>query len=835
MGFLFAFSLGVFSVAWWQQLPDQNLMLFALAALSLIWGVLRWVCGRRLWVATMLLMLSYLWGSCWGLQAAYQSLGHQLPEALDRQEFVVTGTIVGLVDSNNQRSRFDFRVDSINGEQSAHSAISAHSPMDLQLLQLSSYGQSGTEHSFAPGQHWQFTVRLRRPRGFLNPGTFDYQRWLVQRGVSATGYIVAAEANGRINQPGHNKWCQLQDAINRWRHQVVLKIQAADLSNQGRAVLAALTIGDKRQITGLWNSLVRLGIVHLMIVSGLHVGLVAGFGFIIGGRAGSLLAAGCRLFSSIDLSPAVRWLAPIAGLGAAGVYSLLAGFSLPAQRALIAVSVVMVARLCLRRVRPLSCIVWALFLMALSQPLAVLSSGFWLSFLAVIILVAWFYPWHSIQVRFNLKQVLGAQLALTVGLLIPSLVLVGVASWLGPLVNLLAVPWISLITVPLALLGCLCLLFWFQAAETVWLLADYSITGLWFVLDLIPEHLSIISSPVPLSSVLVTSGLVAALGWLLPGGLGIRLLAAIPLWVYLLAPSEASALRLSVLDVGQGLAVVLETPEQVMVYDAGPSYGGRFNAGAGIIAPYLRSRGRSQIDMLVVSHEDMDHAGGLLGLAESMPIKELVVGPGLSDISIGAGDLAGDSKVCAAGQSWSWPVSLQANSSEQVHFKILAPNTQSLLYPLNSPPEGNNFSCVLLISWRDQLILLPGDIEREIESELLTNPGLPQVDILLAPHHGSATSSTLAFVAALKPAHVVFSAGYRHHFGHPHPAVRVRYGELGSQLWNTAEQGALSFVWSESGELAIEAARPDGPQFWWRAASVDSTGIMLEFDPVAED
>ena len=826
MGFLFAFSLGVFSVAWWQELPDQLLYLLALTAFSLISGCLLKFWSSMRWARPVMLIICYLWGSGWGLIAAYQTLGHLLPDSLDRRDLLVQGTIVGLVDSDKQRSRFHFRVDG------AHTEKEADTKVNLQMLQLSSYDQKGVNQRLVPGDHWQFKVRLRRPRGFLNPGTFDYERWLIQGGVSATGYILPTELNAQINQPKHSYWCRFRDRVSRWRNEIALAIEEAELTNHGKAVLAALTIGDKRRITSLWNSLARLGIVHLMIVSGLHVGLVAGFGFMLGTFVAALLTAGSRLFSAvIQLSPGTKWLPPMAGFIAAASYSLLAGFSLPAQRALIAVSVVMLARLCLRRIRPMACIVWALFLIALSQPLAVLSSGFWLSFIAVIILVSWFYPWQSARVRFGFKPLISAQLALTAGLLVPSLVLVGIASWLGPLVNLLAVPWVSLITVPLALLGCLGLLFSFQSAEMIWQLADYSITGLWYLLDLIPEHFGIITTPVPLTPLLVSCALVAVISWLLPRGLGVRLMGSLPLIAYMSAPADSYALRLTVLDVGQGLAVVLEAPDQVLVYDAGPAYGSRFNAGAGVIAPYLRSRGHTQIDQLVVSHEDMDHAGGLPGLMDAMPAGELILGPGLGEILIADTYLPTDSRVCEAGQTWSWPLGDSNGASQDVYFEMLAPDSYS---SLTEQPEGNNYSCVLLIRWRDQLILLPGDIERDIEAGLLADQLLPEVDILLAPHHGSKTSSTAAFVAALSPRHVVFSAGYRHQFGHPHRDVSGRYHSVGSRLWNTAEQGGLSFIWSESGSLSVAGARVQGRRFWWRAQSVDPRGFMLEFDPDTE-
>ena len=831
MGFLLAVSLGVFSVAWWQQLPDQTFYTVAVAMLTLAFIPLAWRCGPQRWVQAVALIIGCLWGSVWGLLAAYHSLDNQLPETLDRQELLVTGTIVGLVESSSQRSRFDFRVDS------ALKSTSPQRPISLQLLKLSSYNRSVADPVFVPGDHWQLRVRLRRPRGFENPGTFDYQRWLIQQGVSATGYVVPAELNKKIGLPEHSYWCRVQDGISRWRNQIALAIDMAGLSQLGSAVLAALTIGDKRRINNLWNSLVRLGIVHLMIVSGLHVGLVAGFGFVLGAVAVSVLTLTSRLFRGVfDQSIDYRWLPPLAGLAAAGSYSLLAGFSLPAQRALIAVIVVMIARLRMRRIRPLACVVWALLLISLSQPLAVLSSGFWLSFVAVIILVGWFYPWQSIDIRFRLKRAVSAQLALTLGLLVPSIVLVGMASWLGPMVNLLAVPWISLISVPLALLGCLGLLFSSRLAEMLWQLADYSISGLWYLLDLIPEQLGIITTPVAVTPVLAACALMAAISWLLPRGLGIRLLGMLPLITYYCAPAidKNTAMQLTVLDVGQGLAVVLEAADLVMVYDAGPAYGDRFNAGAGIIAPYLRSRGHSKIDQLIISHEDMDHAGGLQGLMQSIAVGELILGPGLklpAEQAEDVGYMPAAIKVCAAGQKWSWPIKLSQGATETVYFYMLAPRKQSSDY---QRAKGNNYSCVLQISWRDKQILLPGDIERQVEANLLTEHRLPEVDILLAPHHGSKTSSTAAFVTAIKPAHVVFSAGYRHQFGHPHQDVQRRYAEAGSQIWTTAQQGAITFVWSESGSLSIRPTRLDKPAFWWRAASVDPTGIMLEFASAAQ-
>jgi|TARA_B110000908_G_scaffold172325_1_gene239067 competence protein ComEC len=835
MVFLLAFSVGIFSVAGWPELPIQEHYLGAVALFSALIVYPLWVCRSHYLAKWGKLFVCILWGSCWGLVCAHKTLALQLPEDLGRQDFLVTGSIVGLVETSVRHSRFRFDVDS---------ATSLSEPgrlVNLKLLQLGWYSSQHQRAALKPGQHWQFVVRLKAPRGLLNSGTFDYQRWLIQQGVSATGYLRPSNQNKLVATAGHSHWCRARDAISLWRHRIASAINGAPLSDRGKAIIAALTIGDKSGIAGSWDRLVRLGIVHLMIVSGLHIGLVAGLGFFLGsGFTRVLVLVAGRSGSPSGLHHVARWLPPIIGLVAAALYSLLAGFSLPTQRALIAVLVVMIAKLSFRRVRPFACVVWAILLIAVTQPLAVLSSGFWLSFVAVVVLIGWFYPWQSSRRLIIPLQAAGAQLTLTAGLVVPSVLLVGQASWLAPMVNLVAVPWVSLITVPLSLLGSLVLFILPQLAKWLWILADYSISGLWFVLDLIPTTAGLISSPAPLSPALAVAGLIAAVGWLLPRGIGGKLLCSLPLMTYLVAPVVTNSLRVTLLDVGQGLSAVVEAHDRVLVYDAGPAYGDKFNAGAGIIVPYLRSRGRSRINRLIISHEDGDHAGGLQGLLGSMPVSRLMVGPGLADY-VGNPDSANylemDRKVCAAGQAWSW----SSKAGGTVYFKILAPaSAPGLSGNSSSNNSGNNSSCVLQIRWQNLVILLPGDIEQEAERELLAAGALPKVSLLVAPHHGSKTSSIVAFVAQVEPADVVFSTGYKHQFGHPHADVVSRYRAVGSRLWNTAEQGGLSFIWTGSGtflakangsskaQLKVESARQDGRQYWWRSTSVYQGGIMVE-------
>lgn len=799
MGSILVVSVGIYSVAWWPMLPSLTLYVAVCIAVSLACGgYLAAGYGSKPWVsAPTKILLLLIWGSCWGLMSAHQVLGQQLPVSMERETFWVSGHIVGLVDTNAQRSRFRFVVESIDGVEQSQSGSG------LKLLALSWYQRA--PQKLSPGEYWQLRVRLRRPRGLLNSGTFDYKSWLIQQGVSATGYVIANDANRLIINPDPRALSRFRSWVDLWRSQLGEKISKAPLSDMGRGIILALSVGDKRLITQHWDRLAQLGIVHLMVISGLHIGLVAGFGFVLGSGLSRLLAV---LLVSRLVSIG-RWLPPLTGLLAAVFYSQLAGFSLSTQRALIAVSLVMLGKLAYRRIRPLACIAWALLLIAMSQPLAVLNTGFWLSFVAVILLVFWFFPWQSKREFGLIRRTVLVQVALMLGLLVPSLFFMGRASWLAPLVNLVAVPWVSMVTVPLSLMASLLVNSWPQIGTWLWQLADYSVLVLWHFLELLPLELGFITSPFPLNLWLFAAAIIAICGTLTPAGLGVRLVCWVPIISLITASVPESPLRVTVLDVGQGLAVVVEAPHHVLVYDTGPKYSERLNAGSDIVAPFLRARGRSHIDRLVISHRDNDHAGGFEPLLNETKVRRLLIGP-----SVGhpASRMSAPDSVCRAGQVWSWPINAAVNE-ESIEFRILAPQPDLLIDPDQS---ANNSSCVLLIRWRDQVILLPGDIEKPQEIALVAQGLLPKVTLLVAPHHGSKTSSIDPFVEQLRPNMVVFSSGYRHHFGHPHGAVVDRYQRVGSSLWYTAHQGGLSFIWDRDGTLRVVSARQSMGNFWWR-------------------
>jgi competence protein ComEC len=563
--------------------------------------------------------------------------------------------------------------------------------------------------------------------------------------------------------------------------------------------------------------------VHLLVISGLHIGLVALFGAALGkglARLVILMSSACSLLGLRLSSPALHWLAPVSGLLAAGAYSLLAGFSLPTQRALIAVAVVVIARLRFRRIQPFVCLIWALTLIALLQPLAVLSAGFWLSFSAVAILIAWFSPWQSIDPWWTKKRTVSAQLALLVVMSVPLLFFIGRLSWLAPLVNLVAVLWVSMVTVPTVLFGCLLLPVSSRTAEVIWAISDWSVNLLWRFLDLLPSDQGFLVSPVGASSLVLSAALLAGLCLMLPRHLRERWLGVLPLALLLLFNDRPKfGLRVTVLDVGQGLAVVVETDKRNLLYDSGAQFSAAFSAGSGIVAPFLWQRGWRSITTTLISHEDGDHSGGFAALQQVLPSRQIITGPG---VNYPEAVLQGQNvEICNAGAEWRWG---------EVLFEILSP--VSAVGSITAR-EGNNSSCVLRIRWRDIQLLLPCDIESATEYQLLDTGRLdgPHLDVLVAPHHGSKTSSTAKFVQQLQPKHMVFSAGYRHQFGHPHPSVVNAYNAVNSRVWNTAEQGAITFEWSRhekpardltgeltgelSGQLTVTTARGQARR-WWR-------------------
>ncbi len=763
--FLLAFSVGSFSSALWPAVPPAIPMWGALCAAGVASLAVRR--GRRFGLLTVGLIAGVLWAAQWG----ERRLAAQLPPALDKSDWQLVGEVVGLPDGDRRRARFELRVLDLKPLAPVPSVPPLH------RVQLSWYGQPP---QLRPGQQWQLRVRLRHPRGFANPGTFDYSAWLLSRGISATGYVRDHSDNVLWRQS--SGW-----SIDAFRWRIASRIDALPLTDPARGLLRALSVGDDGALAAQdWALLRETGTLHLVVISGLHVGLAAGLGMVLGNLLGRLpLLLGASL-------PARHWGAWAAWC-VGGFYAALAGFGLATARAFAMLSVWLALYLLRRRALSWSGFFWALAVIALLQPLAPVTPGFWLSFGAVAALLAYF----GMRPRpGRLRALVLAQWVVPLGTTVGLLGFQKEIPLLAPLVNLAAVPWVGLVSVPLALLGVATVPWAPELADQVWQWSGNSLQGFYGVLGVVHGHWGGLRwRPAHgvgwVLLVLLGVGAVCLLG---PPGLGVRRYALLGLIAVVLeGPPRRPPLQVTVLDVGQGLSAVVETPDHVLVYDAGPAWSERFDAGSGIVAPYLRHQGWPKLDVLVVSHPDLDHAGGVAGLVRDYPPRRVLRG--------GSPAVRVEETGCRAGERWQWG---------RVGFRILHPADQML--------GKNDRSCVLMVEAGAVRVLLPGDLESSGEGLLLAQGVLPQdIGLLIAPHHGSRTSSSSRFVARVRPRHVVYAAGYRHHFGHPHPTVVDRYAAAGAQGWHTAAEGALRFTWWDLDDptaVEVATARRERKRYW---------------------
>ena len=780
---LYSFALGIFFIGLWVSLPNT------------FWLLGFFLCALFLCLLRRKIMACFLLGMCYGVAWGQYALSHQLPEILSPSEFLVLGEVVGLPSTKNNSIRFNFRIMGDSGLGAANAKELKREP--LKTVRLSWYNHPS---ELQPGQVWRLKVKLRRPRGMVNPGGFDYQAWLIRQGVSATGYVRSGKENRLITH---------QHSFDLWRFQLRKYIQKLPSSDQVKALIIALTLGDRSIISSeLWDALVLSGVVHLMVISGLHVGLVAGFSYAVG-------AGIARLFSLLNFSVTAGYWGSACSLLASVTYAALAGFSLPTQRALIMILVVIISVLVDRKISRGWGFGLALTGVAIIDPLAFLGVGFWLSFGAVACLL-WLVP-VKVKAPFWRRYV-QIQCLMFIALLVPLIGYQLPIAWVSPLINMVAIPWVSLLIVPLCLVATAVFPFYPDGAAELWALAgwflDYFIRFIQvipelgrhaifdgaFITEILPHYVSL-----PMSYSVVFVLMLGFILIILPRGVPGKFLCVPLIGSLVLMPHhQRSPLTVSVLDVGQGLSVVVRTEGHTLVYDTGSGREEGFNTGKSVVAPYLRYRGVQSLDMLVVSHSDNDHAGGAASLVALFHPLQIFLG---EQIEWGMKAEIENEKVstsfCSADKRWVW---------DEVSFQFLSPD-QSLE---KSGISNNNRSCVLQIQYKDQTIILPGDIEAEVERQLQKDKKIAQpITLLVAPHHGSKTSSTPSFVRTLKPEHVVFSTGYKHHFGHPAAAVVARYQREKSALWNTSEHGAIEFTWDKQGYLHIMSTRRVKKRYWY--------------------
>ena len=734
--------------------------LFVLAA-----AVGAWWWSRRDWRRILGACL-FGCGLC-GLHVAY-ALSQQLPLSLERQDVVVSGRIVELPANEPRRTRFMLQVDD---------AATVPPPLRGRLLRLSWYDEykpiePSRRFTLRSGSRWRFELRLRAPRGLRNPGVFDSEKSALARRIAATGYV---------RDPRHARQLSAASGIDAWRESMSARIASAVPSSSSRYV-QALALGDTRALDDLdWEALRATGLTHLIAISGFHVGMVAALF--------ALLAAGLwRAAPALARRVPRPQAAALAALAGALGYAALAGFALPTVRTVLMIAVVVAARALRRPVRVADALAMAALIMLLFDPLAALTAGFWLSFAGVAWL-AWCLPdaGHRIVGDF-----LSAQGVATLGLLPLTVVLFGQASLAGPLANLVAIPWWSLVVVPLSLLGTA-----FEALHAglgawAWRAAAWCFDLSWplfhwladsrFALWWLPEARWF---ALPLA-------LLGAFWCLLPRGVPGKPLALL-LWLPLLWPARglptAGAAELVVLDVGQGLSVLVRTANHSLLYDMGPAQPDGFDAGERIGVPSLRALGVRRLDAAVVSHGDNDHAGGFPAVRRAFPMP-IAVSPEGSGV-------AGTS-ACRAGMQWRW---------DGVHFRFLHP-------PIYFPYLDNESSCVLRIETRYGAALLTGDIGEVVERGLVRrDPASLRADVVMVAHHGSGGSSDPGFIAATGARHALVSAGYGNRFHHPKPEVLERWQQAGAETHDTLEAGALR-VRLQAGGIRVEAQRKSHRRLW---------------------
>lgn len=688
-------------------------------------------------------------GFCWASLYLIQLLAWQLPKEFEGQNLTAVGIVNTIPEPYSDHIKFTFKLQELSKQQKKlqKSAI-------IQLNWYKPYPK------LVVGQRWRLTVKIKRPHGFANPGGFNNELYLLQNKIRAQGYI---RANGDNSLLADNFW---QAPIAKVRQKILEKIQLALKNNQYLGLIEALTIGVKQNITAQqWQVLRATGTNHLMAISGLHIGLAAGFLM-------SLVNFLWRRIPKLALKIPTPNATIFMGFIAALLYSLIAGFSIPTQRALIMLAVFSILLIAKRQTTVWQAISVALFGILIIDPLASFSVGFWLSFAAVACII------YGTSKRYQPKGLWWrygrTQWVVTLGLLPITLFIFQQVSLNALLANLIAIPWVSFTVVPMALMAALLITFSPGVAGGLLKIAVASLSLIFKILAYL-ANMQLLQWQHPINKVwILVSISFGTLLLLAPRGFPGRWLGLIwflPIFYYKNPTPHDAQVWLSVLDVGQGLATVIRTQHHTLVYDTGPSYASHFDAGSFIMIPYLRYQGINKIDALVISHGDTDHSGGAYALLRAFSINKLYTSaPSLFR--------AYTPITCEAGQKWRW---------DNVQFEFLAPEKNSHL-------SGNNRSCVLRVSIAARHILFTGDIEKLAEYYLLqTQPKKLAADILIAPHHGSLTSSSWPFIEAVHPKYVVFSAGYLNRFHFPKDEIVQRYQINGAETLNTATCGMIGF------------------------------------------
>ncbi len=775
-----AFLCGILLFQQLAELPQVSSTRLALWVVLLLLAI---VCAY--FVAPLRPLLFAVAGFHWALLQASLLLAGGLPADLEREDLLIQGAIASIPQQQGRRWRFLFDVERMqhNGQ-----------PLDEspQRVRINWYGSAPLLNV---GDRWQLTVRLKRPHGFMNPGGFDYEGWLFQQRIGATGYVRTSADNrllssDRLSYPVQRMRQSLADAITDQLEQPDFK-----------GIVMALAIGERQAITQpQWEVLRKSGTIHLVAISGLHIGLVAGMVFFLAQWLWPRIA-----------SATLHWPAPrvaaVAGLLAATFYATLAGFTIPTQRALVMVAIVMLMLLLQRQRRFSDTIALALMIVLVIDPFVVMSTGFWLSFAAVAAII------FAMSGRMNRRAATNrahelwwrwgrVHLIVAVALLPLLLMTFQQFPLLSPVANFIAVPWVSFCVVPLVLLGTAMTLLLPDVGAMLLNAASSALGWMWPLLESLAAQPQGLWQQHPPASWTLLPALIGVLLLLSPRGIPGRWLGT--LWLlplFLITPQRPADGEwwFTLLDVGQGLAAVVQTQKYTLIYDTGPRYSSSFDTGSAVVVPFLNSVGIDKVETLIIGHGDNDHMGGARSVIEQIEVKQIITSvPQKVSWQYGA-------QRCVKGQQW---------QRDGVLFEIVHPSSDRF--------EGNDGSCVLRVSslnGADKMrasLLLSGDIEAAAERALLSErqDKLP-ARVLVVPHHGSKSSSSAAFVAVVSPQYALFPVGYLNRYGFPHTTVTERYQQQGAEMLQTSTAGAITVHFDGDGEITrVQRFRDLNRRYW---------------------
>jgi competence protein ComEC len=767
------FLIGVVWITHFSHLPSVKIA-YLLIFLSIILIILARV---KLFFSSnwILFFVACCLGFSWSLIIAQQQFSQRLPKILEGKTLIARGRILTIPENHSDAVRFDFLI------QKLETSVPIRYPIHVRIKGYF-YKNSNVLTDFKKGDIWQFALRLRRPRAFWNPGSFDYQAELFQQNICATGYLLEKFPLLLIQRANTYYF------IDNLRQKITANVKNALQDYSLLGLISALTTGIRCEITDeQWQVMRGTGTNHLFAISGLHLAFIAGIIYWI------VRFICCRIPYATLYIPAPK-IASALTLFSAIFYSALAGFAIPTQRALLMLSAFSLAIIKRRYLTSWHSFHLALLIILIIEPFAVLSASFWLSFAAVILI---FYAVSNrIKPLKNWRAWCRIQLTVSLGLIPLSLLFFHQISWISFAANLIAIPSIGFIILPFSLLGSLFSLVSPVLGNHILIFTEQLLELLWKLLKFFSE--------IPFTQYyaylsnrwILVSSLVGILLLLAPKGMPTRCLGffwILPLFFGESQRPQYGDIWIHLLDVGQGLASVVRTQHHVLIYDTGPRLSSSFDAGKLVILPFLQTIGVQKVNVMVISHGDNDHSGGAMIILKQMQVDKVLS-------SIPKKFLPKIVNLCEEKMHWQW---------DGINFEILYP-------PLNHHYLGNNSSCVLKISNHLQSILLVGDIEKAAENYLVhVKQKYLQSTVLIVPHHGSKTSSSIEFLNHIQPVYALFPTGFHNRFKFPHKIVLNRYERLGSKIYNTATEGTITLkLNAHTNNIQTETYYEKSHRFW---------------------